>query len=65
MALDAEKITNTATEKLKALGFNVDGSHSKQAEMIQAIVEAVIEGIKADAQVKVTGGSSAGTYQVD
>ena len=64
MALDSNKTTEKALAKLKAAGFVVDGEFSKQREFVQAIVEAVIEDIKADATVEVTGGSSAGSYKV-
>lgn len=64
MALDSEKTTEKALTKLTAAGFVVDGKFSKQREFVQAIVEAVYEDIKADAEVPVTGGSSAGTYKV-
>lgn len=64
MALDSSKTTDKAVAKLQAAGFIVDGQFSKQREFVQAIVEAVIEDIKADAEVEVTGGSSAGTYTV-
>lgn len=64
MALDSSKTTDKAVAKLKAAGFIVDGQYSKQREFVQAIVEAVIEDMKADAEVTVTSGSSEGTYQV-
>ncbi|MUK91581.1 hypothetical protein GNP80_03835 [Aliivibrio fischeri] len=64
MALDSNKTTNKVLEKLQAAGFVVDGQFSKQKPFVQAIVEAVIEDIKADAVVEVTGGSSAGSYKV-
>ncbi|AGB11040.1 TPA: hypothetical protein ACPVYA_004270 [Vibrio parahaemolyticus] len=64
MALDSDKTTDKALTKLQAAGFVVDGEFSKQREFVQAIVEAVIEDIQADAEVQVTGGSSAGSYKV-
>ncbi len=64
MALNSSKTTDNAVDKLQAAGFIVDGQFSKQREFVQAIVEAVIEDIKADAEVAVTGGSSEGTYKV-
>ncbi|HCE2240646.1 TPA: hypothetical protein ACGUMO_002834 [Vibrio vulnificus] len=64
MALDSSKTTDNAVAKLKAAGFIVDGQFSMQREFVQAIVEAVIEDMKGDAEVTVTGGSSAGTYKI-
>lgn len=64
MALDSNKTTDKALAKLQAAGFEINGEFSKQREFVQAIVEAVIEDIKSDAEVAVTGGSSAGTYKV-
>lgn len=64
MALDSDKTTENALTKLTAAGFVVDGQFSKQREFVQAIVKAVYEDIKADAEVPVTGGSSKGTYKV-
>lgn len=64
MALDSDKTTDKALTKLQEAGFVVDGEFSKQREFVQAIVEAVIEDIKDDAEVAVTGGSSAGSYKV-
>ncbi|PNG65094.1 hypothetical protein CRN61_04745 [Vibrio vulnificus] len=64
MALDSSKTTDKAVAKLQAAGFIVDGQFSMQREFVRAIVEAVTEDIKADAEVEVTGGSSAGTYKV-
>lgn len=64
MALNQASIVSAAMGKLQAKGFVTDNEHSKQAPMVEAIVEAVIEAIKSDAQVVVAGGSSAGTYKV-
>ncbi|MEZ8791427.1 hypothetical protein AB6D86_06035 [Vibrio splendidus] len=64
MALDSDKTTEKALTKLQGAGFVVDGEFSRQRDFVKAIVEAVMEDIKADAEVKVTGGSSAGTYKV-
>lgn len=64
MALNTSSIVSAAKSKLKAKGFVLDNEFSKQSEMIEAIVEAVVEGITSSAQVQVTGGSSSGTYQV-
>jgi hypothetical protein len=64
MGLSASKITSAAMRTLESKGFVTGGEHSKQSIMVEAIVEALIDGIKADAQVVVTGGSSAGSYKV-
>ncbi|MBY8072929.1 hypothetical protein KW488_10190, partial [Vibrio fluvialis] len=63
-ALDSSKTTDKAIAKLQAAGFVVDGEFARQREFVQAIVEAVIEDLKGDAEVEVTGGSSAGKYKV-
>lgn len=64
MALDPQSISSIAMQKLQSKGFVIDEKHSKQSVMVQAIVEAVIEAIKNEAEVKVTSGSSAGSYKV-
>ncbi len=64
MALNKSGVVSAAMEKLKAKGFVTDNEHSKQNVMVEAIVEAVIDAITSDAEVEVTGGSSAGKYKV-
>jgi len=52
MALDSNKITQKAIKKLQAAGFIVDGEFSKQRYFVQAIIEALVEDIEADTEVK-------------
>ncbi|TMX64550.1 hypothetical protein [Vibrio rotiferianus] len=65
MALDSKKTTDRAVKKLEGFGFIVDGKFSRQREFIQAIVEAVIEDVKGDAEVNVTSGSSKGKWKIE
>lgn len=64
MALNSATLKTELVTKLKAQGFKTDNEHAKTADMAQAIAEAVVEHILANAEVKVTSGSSAGDYGV-
>jgi len=46
-------------------GFVLTGEHSQASAMAQAIASAVIDEITSNAIVKVSGGSSSGSYSVE
>ncbi len=64
MALDADKTTNTVLTKLSEKGFQIDNAPMLKV-FIEIAVETIIADIQSDAEVKVTSGSSAGTYKVN
>ncbi|EGR0992877.1 TPA: hypothetical protein NKV81_004482 [Vibrio parahaemolyticus] len=64
MALESSALEQLIVTKLNAAGFKTDGKHAHAKVMANAIAEAVVEHITGNAEVPVTGGSSAGTYKV-
>ena len=64
MALSAKSLEEKAVTNLKAEGFNPDGEHAWARKFIRAISKAVVDEITSNAEVPVTGGSSAGKYKV-
>lgn len=65
MALSESSLTSKICANLTANGFVIDNEHSRQREFVAAIAKAVVDEIQANAQVPVSGGSSAGTYKVE
>jgi len=63
MALDSSALQTLVESKLTAAGFDLTKAPATSL-MAQAIAEAVVEHVTANAQVIVSGGSSAGTYSV-
>ena len=61
MAIDSSALGASIKSKLESKGFKIIEFNSCLAE---AIAEAEVEHIQQNAQVVVSGGSSAGTYQV-
>ena len=60
-----QSITETKLEtELKTQGFVLDGEFAMAGMMAEAIANAVVDEITQNAQVEITGGSSAGRYQV-
>lgn len=64
MALNSSALKGLIVSKLNAAGITTSGEHAKAQLMAEAIAEAVVEHVTANAQVIVAGGSSAGTYKV-
>ncbi|WP_318464751.1 hypothetical protein [Photobacterium leiognathi] len=64
MALSKESLKVKLEGELKAQGFVLDGEFAMAGRMAEAIAKAVVDEITQNAQVPVTGGSSAGTYKV-
>jgi len=63
MALNSTALQALVESKLTAAGFDLEKAPATK-NMAQAIAEAVVEHVTADAQVVVASGSSAGTYLV-
>lgn len=64
MALSKASLKSKLVSELQAQGFETQGQHAMAAKMAEAIANAVIDEITQNAEVAVTSGSSAGTYQV-
>lgn len=64
MALSAASLKGLIAENMVAAGANAEGEHSWVNKMAEAIANAVVQEITANAAVIVAGGSSAGTYKV-
>ncbi len=64
MALSDSSLKSRLVNELEARGFVTTGEHAFAAKMAEAIAVAVVAEITSNAQVQVTGGSSAGTYKV-
>ena len=64
MAISKGSLKQKIETELKAKGFVLDGEFAMAGMMAEAIANAVVDEITQNADVKVTGGSSAGTYKV-
>jgi hypothetical protein len=64
MAISKGSLKQKIETELKAKGFVLDGEFAMAGMMAEAIANAVVDEITKNAEVQVTGGSSAGTYKV-
>ncbi|SGY86629.1 hypothetical protein [Moritella viscosa] len=64
MALSKRSLKTKLETELKAQGFVLDGEFAMAGKFAEAIANAVVDEITANAEVGVTGGSSAGKYKV-
>ncbi len=64
MAISKGSLKQKIETELKAKGFVLDGEFAMAGMMAEAIANAVVDEITQNAEVQVTGGSSAGTYKV-
>lgn len=64
MALSKAQLKSRIVAEMEAQGATSTGQYSWVEKMAEAISSAVVDEIQQNAQVPVTGGSSAGTYQV-
>lgn len=64
MAISKASLKQKLETELKVQGFVLDGEFAMAGKMAEAIANAVVDEINQNAQVPVTGGSSAGSYQV-
>ncbi|MEX0738173.1 MAG: hypothetical protein WD071_02415 [Pseudohongiella sp.] len=65
MALDKSALKGRIVSEMEAMGATSTGEHSWVERMAEALANAVVDEIQSNAQVPVTGGSSAGTYKVE
>ncbi|QUM85307.1 hypothetical protein [Moritella sp. 28] len=64
MALSKRSLKAKLETELKAQGFVLDGEFAMAGKFAEAIANAVVDEITANAEVGVTGGRSAGQYKV-
>ncbi len=64
MALDPDSLKNKIVTELQAKGFVTEGKFAKSGDLAEAIANAVVAEITANAEVIIATGNSAGTYDV-
>lgn len=64
MSMSKESLKKKLENELEAQGFVLTGDFAMAGKMAEAIANAVYDEITQNAEVPVTGGSSAGTYSV-
>ncbi|EJE1252927.1 hypothetical protein C4G91_003562 [Vibrio parahaemolyticus] len=64
MAMSKASLKEKLESELQAQGFVLKGEFAMAGKMAEAIANAVYDEITQNAEVPVTGGSSAGTYSV-
>lgn len=64
MALSKAQLKNRIITEMQAQGATATGEHSWVNRMAEAIANAVVDEVQSNAEVPVTGGSSAGNYKV-
>ncbi len=64
MALSKSQLKSRIVSEMRAQGATAAGQYSWVNRMAEAIANAVVDEVQANAEVPVTGGSSAGTYKV-
>ncbi|WKD28649.1 hypothetical protein NDQ72_01495 [Halomonas sp. KG2] len=65
MALSKAQLKNRIITEMQAHGATATGEHSWVNRMAEAIANAVVDEVQSNAEVQVTGGSSAGNYGVE
>ena len=65
MSLDKAELATRIESEMVAQGATATGEHSWVTKLSVAVANAVIDEIHANAEVPVTSGSSAGTYNVE
>lgn len=64
MALSKTQLKNRIISEMQAQGATATGEHSWVTRLAEALANAVVDEIQANAEVPVTGGSSEGQYKV-
>lgn len=64
MALSKSLLKQKIETELQAQGFELSGEFAMAGKFAEAIANAVVDEITANATVPITGGSSAGSYKV-
>ncbi|MBB5320469.1 hypothetical protein [Marinobacter oulmenensis] len=65
MALSKSSLKGRIISEMEGIGFKSTGQYSWVEELAEALANAVVDEVQQNAQVPVTSGSSAGTYQVE
>lgn len=65
MSMSAESLKNRMKSKMDAVADSYRNGTKDNGDAILALAEAIIEEIQSNAEVTVTGGSSAGVYGVE
>lgn len=65
MALSKSELATRIENEMVAQGATATGEHSWVTRLSEAVANAVIDEIHANAEVPVTSGSSTGTYNVE
>lgn len=64
MALSKAALKSRIVSEMQSQGATATGEHSWLNRMAEAIANAVVDEVQSNAEVPVTGGSSAGNYKV-
>lgn len=64
MALSKASLKTKIVNEMKAKGFVTDGEFAKSADLAEAIANAIVDEITANASVVVNKGSSTGSYKI-
>lgn len=64
MALSKTQLKSRIVAEMEAAGASASGEHSWVERFAEALANAVVDEIQSNAEVPVSGGSSAGTYKV-
>lgn len=64
MALSKAQLKSRIVQEMERQGATATGEHSWLNRMAEAIANAVVDEVQSNAEVPVTGGSSAGNYKV-
>lgn len=64
MALSKVQLKNRIISEMQTQGATATGEHSWVTRLAEALANAVVDEIQSNAEVPVTGGSSAGQYKV-
>ncbi len=65
MALSKPTLRDRIVTELEQQGFVTNGEHSRVQKMAEAIANAVVDEIQANAKATVSSGSSAGTWPIE
>ena len=65
MALSKSTLKGRIISEMEAQGATSSGEYSWVPRMAEAIANAVVDEVQSNAEVPVTGGSSAGNYKVE
>ncbi|MBY7898708.1 hypothetical protein KW478_19630 [Vibrio fluvialis] len=64
MALSKSSLKDRIISELQSQGFVTEGEHAMVQKMAEAIANAVVDEIQANAKANVTSGSSAGSWSI-